>query len=241
MGAAQEEVRAGHGKRKRPLVRAEPRGHRDDGSPVADGNQAYVTRTGKQYHTKWCPIMAAQWRDKPGTVFLSALADVGERGLCPQCQHDPESGSPKRPLIKVEATSHREDGSPVAGEGQVYVTRTGKQYHTKWCSIMAAHWRDNPGRIFLSSLADVGERRGCPNCEDANQDFKFERAEWQRLNKELDRLGRIIARTLVAKGPEGVNQLGPHVIRFRETEAELNKLSHRVAGVFPDSYIAPNW
>jgi hypothetical protein len=106
---------------------------------------------------------------------------------------------------------------------------------------MAAHWRDNPGRIFISALADVGERTSCPNCKDTDQQFKFERAEWRRLNEELDRLGRIIARILVAKGPEGVNQLGPHVIRFRETEAELNKLSRRVAGVFPDSYKAPNW
>jgi hypothetical protein len=185
--------------------------------------------------------MMAQWRDNPGTVFLSGLADVSERDLCPQCQYHPDSGSLKRPLIKVETTNLREDGSPIASEGQAYVTRSGKRYHTKWCSIMAAHWREKPGRIFVSALADVGERRSCPNCEDTDQHFKVERAEWQRLNKELDRLGRIIARTLVAKGPEGVTQLGPDVIRFRETEADLNRLSRRVAGVFPDSYKAPNW
>lgn len=50
---------------------------------------------------------------------------------------------------------------------------------------------------------------------------KFEQAELRRLNQELDQLGRTIARTLVVKGPEGVNTLGPQVIRFRETEAEL--------------------
>jgi len=323
VSTTQEEVKADHGARKRPLVPADPQSHRDDGSPVASDGQAYVTRSGKRYHTQWCGIMAAQWLDKPGTVFLSALADVGERGLCPQCQYHPDSDSLERPLIKVETTNLREDGSPIAGEDQVYVTRSGKLYHVKWCSMMASHWRDKPGRIFVSALAGVGDRTSCPQCqhdpdsgspqrplikvettslrEDGSpiagegqayvtrtgklfhtqwcpimdgqwragqrgiyvtmmtdvgprgrctqcgadpemmKHFKFERAEWQRLNEELDRLGRIIARILVAKGPEGVNQVGPHVIRFRETEAELNKLSRRVAGVFPDSYQAPNW
>lgn len=109
---------------------------------------------------------------------------------------------------------------------------------------MAAQWRDAPGSIYVTMMADVGLRERCTQCgtdPEMMEHFKFERAEWQRLNEELDRLGRIIARTLVAKGPEGVNQVGPHVIRFRETEADLNKLSRRVAGVFPDSYQAPNW
>lgn len=242
MRTKHEEVKADMARKQRPpLIPSSPQSHRDDGSPVAGDGQAYVTRSGKRYHTQWCGIMAAQWRDYPRTVFLSALADVGERGLCTQCQYHPDSGNLPRPLIKVETTDLRGDGSPIAGEGQVYVTRSGKQYHSKWCSIMAAYWRDNPGRIFLSALADVGERTSCPNCEDTDQQFKFERAEWQRLNGELDRLGRIIARILVAKGPEGVNQLGPHVIRFRETEADLNKLSRSVNGGFPDSYKAPNW
>jgi len=93
-------------------------------------------------------------------------------------------------------------------------------------------------------MADVGLRGRCTHCgtnPEMREHFKFERAEWQRLNEELDRLGRIIARTLVAKEPEGVNQLGAPVIRFREAEAELNNLSRRVAGVFPDSDKAPNW
>lgn len=60
------------------------------------------------------------------------------------------------------------------------------------------------------------------------------------LNAELDRLGRIIARILVSKGPEGVNLLGPYVIKFRETEADLKKLSCRVIGAFPDSYNTSN-
>lgn len=63
----------------------------------------------------------------------------------------------------------------------------------------------------------------------------------RRLNEELDHLGRIIARILVAKGPEGVSELGPHVIRFREMEAELSKLSQSGAGVFSDPYQAPHW
>lgn len=153
-------------------------------------------------------------------------------------------GAPKRPLVPADPQSHREDGSPVAGEGQAYVTRTGKLFHTQWCPIMAAHWRDTQGGIYVTMMADVGPRGRCTQCDtdpEMMEHFKFERAEWQRLNEELDRLGRIIARTLVAKGPEGVNQVGPHVIRFRETDADLNKLSRRVAGVFPDSYNAPNW
>lgn len=229
------------GNLQRPLIKGEPIGLREDGSPIAGEGQVYVTRSGKLYHAKWCSSIAGHWRDKPGRVYVSALADTGQREVCPQCQHDPDSGSAQRPLIKVETMNLREDGSPIAGEGQVYVTRSGKRYHTKWCSIMAAHWRDNPGRTFVSALADVGERTSCPNCEDTDQQFKFERVEWKRLNGELDRLGRIIARMLVAKGPEGVNQLGPHVIRFRETEADLNKLSHRVNGGLPDSDQAPDW
>lgn len=153
-------------------------------------------------------------------------------------------GARKRPLVRADPQGLRDDGSPVAGEGQAYVTRTGKLFHTQWCPIMAAHWRDNQGGIYVTMMADVGPRGCCAQCDtdpEMMEHFKFERAEWQRLNEELDRLGRIIARTLVAKGPEGVAQVGPHVIRFRETDADLNKLSRRVAGVFPDSYKAPNW
>ncbi len=77
--------------------------------------------------------------------------------------------------------------------------------------------------IYVTMIADVTEQ-----------------AELRRLNQELDQLGRTIARTLVVKGPEGVNTLGPQVIRFRETEAELTALSGRVGGSLPDSYDAPN-
>jgi uncharacterized Zn-binding protein involved in type VI secretion len=166
VGTTHEEVKTSHSPRKkRPLVRVEPQSHRADGSPVAAEGQAYVTRSGKRHHTQWCGILMAQWRDNAGTVFLSALADVGERELCPQCQYHPDSGSLERPLIKIETTNLREDGSPIAGEGQVYVTRSGKLYHTKWCPMMASHWRDKPGRIFVSALADVGDRTSCPQCQ----------------------------------------------------------------------------
>jgi hypothetical protein len=126
---------------------------------------------------------------------------------------------------------------------QVYVTRTGKLFHTQWCSIMDGQWRAGQRGIYETMMADVGPRGRCTQCDrnpEVMKRSKFEQAEWRRLNQELDRLGRTIARTLVAKGPEGVNGLGPHVIRFRDTEAELNKLSSRVAGVFPDSYDARN-
>jgi len=266
-----EEVKADHSApKKRPLVRVEPQSHRDDGSPVAGEGQAYVTRTGKLFHPQWCGIMAAQWRDIHGSIFVTMMTDVGLRGRCPQCDQDPEGKkrskleraekraetrrlkeeakaehrAKERPLVRADPQSHRDDGSPVAGDGQVYVTRTGKLFHTQWCSIMDGQWRAGQRGIYVTMMTDVGPRGRCTQCgtdPEMMKHFKFERAECQRLNEELDRLGRIIARTLVAKGPEGVNQLGPHVIRFRETEADLNKLSRRVAGVFPDSYQAPNW
>jgi hypothetical protein len=228
------------GNLKRPLIKGEATRLREDGSPIAGEGQVYVTRSGRQYHTQWCPSIEGRWRTSPDRVFVSARADAGERTVCPRCEHDPDTGSPQRPLIKVETTNLRKDGSPIAGEGQAYVTRKGKRYHVKWCSIMAAHWRDNPGRVFVSALADVGGRTSCPNCEETGQQPTSARAEWRRLNSELDRLGRVIARILVAKGPEGVNELGPHVIRFRKTEAELNKLSLRVNGGLRISDKAPD-
>jgi hypothetical protein len=80
---------------------------------------------------------------------VTMMADVGPRQRCPQCDMAPkvkaDHGAPKRPLVPADPQSHRDDGSPVAGDGQAYVTRTGKLFHTQWCSIMAAHWRDTEG------------------------------------------------------------------------------------------------
>lgn len=148
------------------------------------------------------------------------------------------------PLVRATVWSTREDGSPIADPQQAYVTRSGRKYHTQWCAIMAAHWRDKPGSIYVTKLDDIGLRERCSECDsdpEMMKHFKFERAEWQRLTEEMNRLGVLIARTLVAKGPEGVNQVGPHVIRFREADAKRNALARRVAGVFPESYNAPNW
>jgi len=95
----------------------------------------------------------------------------------------------------------------------------------------------------VTMMADVGPRGRCTQCDrdpEVTKRSNFEQAELRRLNQELDQLGRTIARTLVVKGPEGVNTLGPQVIRFRETEAELTALSGRVGGSFPYSYEAPN-
>ena len=95
----------------------------------------------------------------------------------------------------------------------------------------------------MTMMADVGPRGRCTQCDrdpEVMKRSKFEQAEMRRLNQELDQLGRTIARTLVVKGPEGVNTLGPQVIRFRETEAELTALSGRVGGSFPYSNEASN-
>lgn len=146
---------------------------------------------------------------------------------------DPTARKQPRPFIPADPQSHREDGSPGAGDGQVYVTRTGKLFHTQWCSIMAAYWRDNHRGIHVSNMADVGQRGSCAQCESDP-----ELAVRRRLNKTMDRLGRIIARILVEKGPEGVNQVRPYVIQFRDAEAELTKLSGSVAAEVPDSYDA---
>lgn len=230
MSSTHEKAEADHEARKQrePLALADPQSHRDDGSPVAGDGQVYVTRTGKRFHPQWCSIMAAHWRDNHGGIYVTMMADVGMRQRCPQCDRAPKmkagQAARKQPLVRVDPLSHRDDGAPVAGEGQAYVTRTGKLFHTQWCPIMAAHWRDSKGGVYVTMMADVDPRGRCTQCDtdpEVMEHFKFERGEWVRLNEELDRLGRIIARTLVAKGPEGVNQLGPHVIRFRETEADL--------------------
>lgn len=54
MRTKHKEVKADHMARKHrpPLIPSSPQSHRDDGSPVAANGQAYVTRTGKQYHTR---------------------------------------------------------------------------------------------------------------------------------------------------------------------------------------------
>ncbi|MCX8452828.1 hypothetical protein [Paenarthrobacter ureafaciens] len=270
MSTTHEVVKADHGaQKKRPLVRVEPQSQRDDGSPIAGEGQAYVTRSGKLFHTQWCSIMDGHWRAVNGGIYVTMIADVGLRGHCPQCDQDPEAKkrskleraekraerlrlkeeanaehrAKERPLVRVEPQSHRDDGSPVAGAGQVYVTRTGKLFHTQWCSIMDGQWRAGQRGIYVTKMADVGRRGRCTQCDrdpEAMKRSKFDQAELRRLNQELDQLGRTIARTLVVKGPEGVNTLGPQVIRFRETEAELTALSGRVGASFPYSNEASN-
>jgi hypothetical protein len=147
------------------------------------------------------------------------------------------------PLIRVKPQAHHpEDGSPILSEGEVYVTRTGVFYHSQRCERVV----ERPRTVLVTKLADVGQRKHCPNCNVGPEllaQFRFERAEWQRLNGELDRLGRAIAEYLLAKGPEAVTAefLRINVIRYRETKQDLKNLSLRVAGVFPESLNAPNW
>lgn len=146
------------------------------------------------------------------------------------------------PLLPVKYKARDADRVPILEEGQVYVTRTGTQYHTQRCDlVLSKGWR-----ILVTMLKDVGLREPCPRCgEDPElvKHFRFERSEWQRLQEELNRLGRGVAEYLLAKGPEGVNAPGFRTMmgQYREAKAELNKLSHRVAGVFPESFKAPNW
>lgn len=93
-------------------------------------------------------------------------------------------------------------------------------------------------------LADVADRQSCYQCTGApelGQQFKFERGEWLRLDGELNRLARTIADILVVKGPEGVSKIGAHVVRYRETKADLDKLSRRVSGAPPGAPDSPNW
>jgi hypothetical protein len=76
----------------------------------------------------------------------------------------------------------------------------------------------------------------------AGQDqFKWERKEWQRLTGELNTQARGIADRLLAQGPEAVRRLGPQMQRYREMKQELERLSHRVAGTHSTSPRSPDW
>ncbi|WP_043472058.1 hypothetical protein [Arthrobacter sp. Rue61a] len=93
MSTTHEEVTADHSApKKRPLVRVEPQSHRDDGSPVAGEGQAYVTRSGKLFHTQWCPTMDGHWRAANRGIYVTIMADVGLRGRCPQCDQETLKG-----------------------------------------------------------------------------------------------------------------------------------------------------
>lgn len=157
----------------------------------------------------------------------------------------PSAGKQSRDLgllVPVRPKKRLEDGSPVLGDGEVYVTRTGRFYHSERCDRVL----ERPRTILVTRLADVGLREHCPSCQvgpELIEHFKFEKAEWQRLTDELNRLGRDVTEYLLAKGPEGVNApfLRSRVSQYRETKTALNALSLRVAGVFPESFNAPNW
>jgi hypothetical protein len=44
----------------------------------------------------------------------------------------------------VKPAENRSDGSPILGEGQVFVMKTGTLYHTRWCNLVARKWDEAP-------------------------------------------------------------------------------------------------
>lgn len=67
-------------------------------------------------------------------------------------------------LKPIRPASKRSDGSPVLGDGQVYVIKTGKVYHPYWCDVVGNKWDNNPKGLLVTLLADVGARQPCHNC-----------------------------------------------------------------------------
>lgn len=69
----------------------------------------------------------------------------------------------------------------------------------------------------------------------------WERGEWRRLTEDMHAQARVIADHLLAHGPAAVQQLAPHMIRYRAVKKELENLSYGVAGTHSQSPKAPNW
>lgn len=67
-------------------------------------------------------------------------------------------------LKPVEPAAHR-DGLPVLGDDQVYVMKHGTDYHTAWCPVVADTWDQAPRRLLVTTLAAVGARTRCPECD----------------------------------------------------------------------------
>ena len=69
------------------------------------------------------------------------------------------------PLKPVVPSRTRSDGSPIASESEVYVTRTGEVFHPAWCTTVGENWDRNPDGLLLIKRESVGSRRECKNCE----------------------------------------------------------------------------
>ncbi|HEX9088877.1 MAG TPA: hypothetical protein VF867_15270 [Arthrobacter sp.] len=71
------------------------------------------------------------------------------------------------PIILVPpAQVHVADGSPILGDGQAYVMRSGKVFHPTWCSIVAEKWDTQPRGLLVIASDTVGGRRECSACKD---------------------------------------------------------------------------
>ena len=69
-------------------------------------------------------------------------------------------------LKPVEPAGRRE-GMPLIGDGQVYVMKYGREYHTAWCQVVADKWAHAPRGLLVTMLADVGVRTRCLECDRA--------------------------------------------------------------------------
>lgn len=94
--------------------------------------------------------MTRKWPNRPTArkvqAAYKAAADLGE-------------------IVVVKTADKRSDGSPILGEGQVFVMRTGTRYHTRWCDAVAHKWDEAPRGLLVTTLADVGLRTECGNCQ----------------------------------------------------------------------------
>jgi hypothetical protein len=67
-------------------------------------------------------------------------------------------------LRPVDPVARLVDGAPVLGRDQVYATRTGEVYHSRWCDSIADLWDTRPDALLVVREAEVGQRRGCRVC-----------------------------------------------------------------------------
>lgn len=58
---------------------------RHGGAPVLGGDQVYVLKHGRTYHTGWCQAVADKWDHAPRGLLVTLLADVGARTRCTEC------------------------------------------------------------------------------------------------------------------------------------------------------------
>src|SRR5689334_8286212 len=71
------------------------------------------------------------------------------------------------PILEVQPANYRVDGSPCAGPGDVYVTRTGTRFHTGWCRILGDLWDLRATGVFVTTRSTAELRRLvlCRTCE----------------------------------------------------------------------------